>query len=248
MTNRIDVYATSALAVRAAAEAFIAIASEAIQDHRLFSVALSGGTTPRGMYERLASKECASRVDWSRVVACWGDERCVPPDNDASNYRMAQETLLAKVPIVPDNIHRIKGELAPQTAADEYSDALTTLFNLEEGSFPRFDLVLLGVGGNGHIASVFPHVAVVGEKKCLVAAPYIEELDAHRITLTPPVLTNAANVLFLVLGDRKAVIVQAVLESPYRPFTYPAQLMRNASGTVAWIMDAPAASKLTHGR
>ncbi|MGD8413162.1 MAG: 6-phosphogluconolactonase [Candidatus Latescibacterota bacterium] len=246
--KRFDVHATSALAVRAAAEAFVAIASKAIQNHGMFSVALSGGTTPRSMYKRLASKEYASRVDWSRVVACWGDERCVPPDNDESNYRMARETLLSKVPIVPKNIHRIKGELVPQTAADEYNDALTTLFNLEEGSFPRFDLVLLGVGDNGHTASLFPHTAVVDEKKRLVAAPYIEELDAHRITLTPPVLTNAAIVLFLVLGDHKAGIVQSVVESSYEPTRYPAQLLRNASGAVTWIMDTAAASKLTPGR
>jgi 6-phosphogluconolactonase len=242
-----EIHTTSALAARAAAEAFITIASGKIRDHGTFSVALSGGTTPRNMYELLASREFAPRIDWSRVVLCWGDERCVPPDHPESNYRMARETLLSKVPVVPDNIHRIAGELAPQAAADGYSGALRKVFHLEDGTFPRFDLILLGIGGDGHTASVFPHTTVIEEKKSLVAAPYVERLGEYRITLTPPVLTNAANVFFLVLGDQKGPIVQAVVEDPYQPLRYPAQLLRNASGAVTWILDAPAAGKLTHG-
>lgn len=247
MTN-FEVHATSMLAAGAAAEAFTAIASNAIQEHGMFSVALAGGTTPRSMYELLASALFASRVDWPRVVVCWGDERCVPPDDEESNYRMARETLLSRVPVLPDNIHRMPGELEPQAAADEYGGALRSLFRLEDGAFPRFDLVILGVGGDGHTASLFPHTAAIEERKSLVTAPYIEKLNAHRITLTPPVLNNAANVLFLVLGDHKAGIVQSVVDSPYEPTKYPAQLLRNATGAVTWIMDRPAASKLTHGR
>jgi 6-phosphogluconolactonase len=192
----------------------------------------------------LASWMFAMRVDWPRVRVFWGDERCVPPDHPDSNYGMAHSTLLSKVPVPPENVYRIPGELQPRDAASSYSETIRHAFHLTNDEIPRFDLILLGLGEDGHIASVFPGTAAVKEKKKLVVAHYVEKLDAYRITLTRPVFTNAADVMFLVVGSNKAEILRTVLDGPYRPSRFPAQLLLSSPGNVAWMVDEAAAGEL----
>ncbi len=221
---------------------FVRLAAEAVAGRGRFSVALSGGSTPRGLYALLAGEPYRSQVPWSQVHVFWGDERHVPPDHPDSNYRLARQTLLDRVPIPPGNVHRIPAERPdPQAAAAEYERTLRTFFG---PGWPRFDLILLGLGADGHTASLFPGTAVLHETERLVAAPYVDGLSAHRLTLTPPVLNHAANVLFLVAGEGKAATLHAVLEGPYRPERFPSQLVRPAEGRLVWIVDRAAAGLL----
>lgn len=214
--------------------------------HRaFFSLALAGGSTPRGLYERLATPEVASQLPWDCMHVFWGDERHVPPDHPESNYRMAYEALLSKVPVPSHQIHRIRGELPnPAEAAARYERELRDAFAVSS-DVPRFDLILLGMGEDGHTASLFPGSQVIHETTKLVAAPWVERLHAYRITLTPVVLNAARHVWFLVCGEAKARALEAVLEGPYDPETYPAQLVRPRDGHVMWFVDASAAARLT---
>ncbi len=229
---------------RDAAGRFVAIANDATSARGRFSVALSGGATPRDLHTLLATPDLAKQVDWSRVHVFWGDERAVPPDDPASNYRMAQETLLSRVPVPLGNVHRIKGELEPQVAAREYAVTLASYFHPHPGELPQFDLILLGMGANAHTASLFPGSALVNDTTDWVAAGYIEEVKMNRITLTVPVINAAEHILFMVAGEDKAATVRAVLRGEYRPADLPAQLIRPVSGALVWLLDRPAASKL----
>jgi 6-phosphogluconolactonase len=226
----------------AVAEEFVELAAMAIADRGRFAVALAGGSTPRAAYTRLASESFASRVDWSRVLFFWSDERCVPPDHPESNYRMAREALLDHVPVPGQNVFRVLGEKEPMQAADTYEDQLRTLFG---GSIPRFDLVMLGMGADGHTASLFPGTAAVHEAVRWVVAHRVEELDAWRLTLTPVVLNAAANVLFVVSGKGKAERLQEVLEGPYQPDVLPAQIVKPSVGRLVWMVDEAAAAELS---
>jgi len=224
-------------------------ARHAIADHGRFVVALSGGSTPRATYELLAREPLASRVTWSRVHVVWGDERCVPPTDAASNFRMAREALLDHVPVPSANIHRIRGEDDPALAAESYERALRTLFrttsgppSLEPGR--NIDLALLGLGDNGHTASIFPGSAVVDERVRWVMPDYVSEVAMWRITLTYPLLNAAAEILFLVEGESKASVVVRVLEGPRLPRELPAQLIAPSRGRILWLMDRAAAAEL----
>jgi 6-phosphogluconolactonase len=210
-----------------------------------FTVALSGGSTPRRLFELLADEPFRESVPWRKVWVFWGDERTVPPDHPDSNYGAAHRLLLANVAIPRENVHRIHGELAdPNAAALAYEVDLRESFRLDEGEFPRFDLVLLGMGADGHTASLFPGTQALVEERRLAVAPWIEELDTHRVTLTCPVFNKAATVLLLVTGEDKAETLQAVLEGqPERP-GYPVQLIRPESGELVWLVDRAAASRL----
>jgi len=224
---------------RAAAEEVVRLAGEAMRAHGRFTLALSGGSTPRALFRLLA--QLSDRIDWSAVHVFWGDERHVPPDHEDSNYRMARETLLDHVPIPAANIHRIAGEDpdAAQAAA-LYEDDLAASFALAPRQLPRFDLVLLGLGPEGHTASLFPGSPVLHERERRVAAPFVPKLSAHRITLTPPVLNHAAAVIFLVSGADKAAALAAVVEGDRNVDLYPAQIVRPEHGTLLWLVDRAA--------
>ncbi len=236
-----------ALAV-AAAGAFARCAGEGIRKRGSFSVALAGGSTPRRLHALLAEAEGrgpGDRIDWTKVHCFWGDERHLPPDHPESNYRMARETLLSKIPVPEANVHRIRGEEPDAArAAALYEQELARHFGLPHGARPRFDLVLLGLGSDGHTASLFPGSDAIWETVRLVAAPWVEKLGTHRITLTPPVLNGAAEVLFLVCGAEKAPALHAVLEGEERPDELPAQIVRPSRGRLAWFLDRAAAAAL----
>jgi 6-phosphogluconolactonase len=226
---------------RAAAERIVAQASAAIADRGKFSVALAGGSTPGATYALLASDKFAARVDWPRVHVFWGDERCVPPHDPGSNYRMADEALLSNVPIPANNLHRVRGELEPQAAAESYAAELRAFFG---APWPRFDLVLLGMGNDGHTASLFPGSAALQETEQPVVAvtAHYQDRPACRVTLTPRAINGSRQVLFLVSGGAKAGTLQAVLEGPGG--RHPAQHIRPRAGQLTWLLDAAAASQL----
>jgi 6-phosphogluconolactonase len=201
-----------------------------------FTLALSGGSTPRAVYGRLASDDLASRIDWVKVHILWGDERCVPPDDPQSNYRMAKETLLDRVPIPPDHIHRIHGEDDPEKAAAEYERELRS-----EGSL---DLVLLGLGEDGHTASLFPGQVVMHERRRWVLATPAPDGTMWRVTLTPALINTARNVTFVVSGESKAARLQEVLQGPFTPDLLPAQAIQPTKGQLLWMVDQAAGSLL----
>lgn len=234
----------AALARNAAAR-FVQLSGDAIRERGRFSVALSGGSTPRELYTLLATPEFATQVDWTRVHFFWGDERAVPPDAVASNFRMVEETLLSRVPVPPQNILRVLTEKEPARAALEYEQSLQEFFNGPiPDPLPRFDLILLGLGENGHTASLFPHTAVLHNVHDWVAAEYIAEVNMYRVTLTAPVINAARNILFLVAGPDKAATVRAVLRGESRPEDLPAQLIHPRDGDLVWLLDREAASQL----
>lgn len=224
-----------------AARLWMDLAQAAITQHERFTVALAGGSTPKGLYARLAQPPHRDDAIWANTHIFWGDERMVPPDQPGSNYHMAHETLLSHVALSPDHIHPIPTDVEPGRAAALYERTIQAGFGLEAGAFPRFDLVLLGMGNDGHTASLFPGSFVLDEQNALVMSPYVDHLDAHRITLTLPVINAAANVLFLVTGDNKAATLRDVLAGTK---SLPAQLVTPAQGRVTWLLDEAAAAHL----
>ena len=239
---KVNVFGSPQELFHASAEKFCSLGSSAIQDHGKFTVALSGGSTPRGLHQELATN-FAPRLDWSKVFFFWGDERHVPPDSPESNYRMAKETLLSKLPIPAENIFRVPSELPDaRQAATKYEQTLKQFFDLDPDSFPRFDFILLGMGPDGHTASLFPGTAALQEKNRLVVANWVEKLNTFRITFTYPVLDDAACVMFLVNGDEKAEMVRRALKDPTA--NLPCQKVRPADGELLWYLDKGAALKL----
>jgi 6-phosphogluconolactonase len=241
MADIIWTYPDATSLARAAVEHFVTLAAEAIAARGRFAVALSGGSTPRATYSLLASDEFAARVDWPRVHVFWGDERCVPPGHPGSNFRLADEALLSHIPIPSDNIHRVRGELKPEVAAQAYVAELHVFFG---APWPRFDLVLLGVGNDGHAASLFPGSPALREtaRPVVAVTAHYQDRPTQRVTLIPPAINAARQVLFLATGAAKAEIVQAVLEGP--DGRYPAQLIRPTAGGLTWLVDAAAAGRL----
>jgi len=230
---------------RQAAELFASLAQERIHSRGIFTVALSGGSTPKALLSLLAEEPFRSRINWSKVHLFWGDERCVPPNHQDSNYRMTREAFLSKAPIPQENVHRMRGEeQATARAADEYADILKDFFKLEEGQLPRFDLVLLGMGDDGHTASLFPGTAALEEKEKLVMANYVEKLNSYRLTLTFPVINNAETIVFLVAGDNKAAALKEVIEGERAPSRLPSQSVQPVNGQLIWMIDEGAARLL----
>jgi len=228
---------------RAAAEHFVSLAGQAVASEGRFTVALSGGSTPRPTYAQLATSELSAQVDWPGVHVFWGDERCVPPDHLDSNYNMARQTLLDHVPIPAQNIHRIRGELEPEEAAVEYELALREFFSpAPENPAATFDLVLLGMGADGHTASLFPSAALLEEQTRWVVAHYVDKARAWRVTLTPTAINAATQVTFIVSGAGKAETMRRVLGGPHQPDLLPAQIIRPAMGCLLWLVDAAAAA------
>lgn len=205
---------------------------------KIFAIGLSGGSTPRALYETMARRQ--SELDWKAIHLFWGDERCVPPDHPDSNYRMAYESLIQHVPIPTENVHRIRGEDDPQAAAEAYETELRAFL----GEYPRFSLLLLGLGDDGHTASLFPGTAAIHESQKRVIAHYVEKLNAWRITLTPAAINAPHDVMFLVVGSSKASALKQVLEGEKQPDVYPAQIVNPFLGRVYWFVDVSAASLL----
>ncbi|HVG08335.1 MAG TPA: 6-phosphogluconolactonase [Thermoanaerobaculia bacterium] len=230
---------------RAAVEEITRSAEEAIAARGWFTIALSGGNTPKPVYRLLAQEP---RIDWDRVHVFWGDDRHVPPTHPGSNFGMAMDTLLSKVSIPLDNVHRMRTEKPDaERVAEEYAWTLRSEFDLEEGEWPRFDLVLMGIGADGHTASLFPGSEAVRERSRLVIAPWVSSLGTFRITLTAPVFNHAALALFLVSGEEKAEALRAVLagvEGDFQPDRFPAQVIRPEEGKLLWLVDRAAARSL----
>ena len=227
---------------RASAEKFCEIGKQAIREHGRYTVALSGGSTPRGLHHELATT-FAKELPWEKVFFFWGDERHVPPDFPESNFRMAKETLLSKLPIPADNVFRMRGELPDANqAAALYEQWLREFFHPAPGQVPRIDFILLGIGPEGHTASLFPDTKALEEKKHLVVGNYVAVHSTWRITCTYPVLNNAANGMFLVDGASKADIVRTALKDPSA--NLPCQGVKPANGNLMWYLDSAAGAKL----
>ena len=228
-----------------AAERFAGAAGEALARAGRFTVALAGGATPMLLYTLLATEPHRRHLPWRETHVFWGDERCVPPDHPESNYRMAHEALLRHLPIPSEQIHRMRGEDPdPERAAAEYAERLRTAFPGQAGALPRLDLVLLGMGADGHTASLFPHTKAVREQQRWVMRNYVPKFQADRLTLTAPVINWGSTILFLVAGDDKAPALQEVLEGPADPERLPAQLIRPTAGRLVWLVDRAAAGRL----
>lgn len=237
------IHADADALIDAVAERWAVLAEDAVSTRGKFHVALSGGTSPRRLYQRLAQAPYAQRVAWEHVHIYFGDERTVPPDHADSNYRMAKEALLDSVPIPTSQIHRIEGEREdPHRAAAAYTKVLTDNLPLSAQGVVQFDLLLLGVGPDGHIASLFPATPVLHERARMVEAVYVEKLDTWRITLTLPVIDHARHVLILVSGSGKASIIHDVFATKPTP-PYPVQLI-NPQGALEWHLDQAAAAAL----
>jgi len=228
------------LSARAAVE-FVRLANQCVGTGGRFVVTLSGGGTPKSLYSLLANAELRAQIPWAQSHFFWGDERCVRPDHPDNNYRTAFESLLSKVPVPKENIHRIEAELAPEAAAAKYERTIRDFFQLSGVGWPRFDLILLGLGDDGHTASLFPGCEALNETARVVVATYVEKLKSYRITLTLPVLNHAANIFFLVAGEGKAAVLREVLQ---RSKNLPAQQIVPVDGRLVWFLDEAAASSL----
>ena len=229
----------------AAAEEVLRAAKEAVEQRGRFTIALSGGSTPKNLFNLLATN-ARTVLPWDRTFFFWGDERHVPPTDPDSNYHMAEETMLSKIPVAAGNVFRMAAENPDAAAAAEaYEQTLRKIFALETGQFPRFDLILLGMGPDGHTASLFPGTAALQEKSRLVVANWVDKLKASRLSLTLPVLNAAACVTFLVSGMDKAAALHAVLEGDAPGEQYPSKLIRPVDGKLIWLVDRAAASALS---
>jgi 6-phosphogluconolactonase len=230
---------------QAAAEEVLRTATEAVGQRGRFTIALSGGSTPRNLYTLIAANASAN-LPWAQMFFFWGDERHVPPDDAESNYRMAKESLLSKIPTPAANVFRIPSENPDAGAAAEaYEQTLRKFFVLAPGEFPRFDLILLGMGPDGHAASLFPETAALQEKSRLVVANWVEKLKTSRITFTLPVLNAARCVAFLVSGADKAPALREVLEGNAPGEKYPSKLVQPNEGKLIWFVDRAAACELS---
>jgi 6-phosphogluconolactonase len=239
--SEIRILKTAPELFEAASAEFAAQASQAVRDNGRFTVALSGGSTPKTLYSLLATKP---NLPWDKICFFWGDERHVAPDHPESNYRMANAALLSKVPVRPANIFRVHGEEKDAAAAAlQYEQVLEDFFHLSPGELPRLDLILLGVGPDGHAASLFPGTAALRENQRLVVANWVPKFNTHRITFTFPVLNAAACVLFLASGADKAPILHQVLENSAADL--PSQRVRPSDGKLIWLVDEAAASALS---
>lgn len=241
--KNIEIFPDKESLSQAAVQLFSLIAQQAVQTQGRFSVVLSGGGTPRRLYQILSQDQS---LPWAQTHVFWGDERLVPPDDPGSNYGQAKAVLLDRVPLSPANIHRMKGELDPATAVADYTAQLAQFSPGQP--WPRFDLVLLGMGSDGHTASLFPGPITAEERTQPVIAvtAHYDGRPAQRITLTPLVFNDAAHIFFLVTGADKADVLTAVLQGPPQPEKYPAQRIQPHDGSLTWFLDMAAATKLNN--
>jgi 6-phosphogluconolactonase len=247
--REIRIVKDAAAVARRSAEKFVSAAKEAVAKKGSFRVALSGGSTPKALYGLLVNDaEFRAQTPWDKILFFFGDERSVGPDSPDSNYRMANEAMLSKTPIKPEQVFRIKGE-NPDTsaAASEYEKIIRSSFQLAEGEFPRFDLLLAGMGDEGHTLSLFPGTKALHVSDRIVTRNWVGKLYTERITLTAPAAANSAQILFMVTKSDKAYALKAVLEGPYEPEQLPSQLLQPKNGKLVWLIDADAGKMLTTG-
>lgn len=242
----VRIFPDAAFLSRAVADEFHRCANAAIDHAGFFSVALSGGSTPKAVYSLLAADENSgrARLRWHLIHVFFGDERSVPPEHAESNFRMANEALLAGVPIPASNVHRVHSELEPDAAAGHYEAEIRRILACSPDEVPRFDLILLGLGGDGHTASLFPESSALNERKALVCSTWVEKLGTHRITFSFPVLNAAREILFIAAGGEKAGMLRNILGGDPSGINYPAQGVRLTSGQLLWFVDEEAASEL----
>jgi len=228
------------------AEQLLAAAQEAVASRGVARIAISGGNTPKRTFEMLADPAATefSVFPWDKTDLFWVDERCVPPDDHESNYRMTKLALLDKVPLAADHVFRIEGELDPELAAARYESAVRNRFRLEGAELPTFDLVALGMGPDGHTASLFPHTAGIHELTRIAIANHVPQKETWRVTLTSPVINQGRKVVFLIGGADKAEVLSSVLGKTYDPETWPSQVIQPKSGQLLMLLDQAAAAKL----
>jgi len=248
VANRnVELFADGMEIARRAADEVVRIASEAAAARGAFTIALSGGSTPKVVYALLAENAALrNSLPWNKMKVFFGDERHVGPGHADSNFQMASDAMLSKVPLQPKQIHRIKGEYPDAAqAAVEYEATIQREFGLKDGEFPRFDLVLLGMGSEGHTLSLFPGTKALRETQRIVARNWVGKLYTERITLTAPAANNAENIIFIIAGADKACALKAVLEGPHEPEQLPAQMIQPSNGTLSWLVDQAAGSMLS---
>jgi 6-phosphogluconolactonase len=233
-----------AAVAREAADLWLVLAARAVAERGAFNVALSGGTTPRPLFELMASEPYATSAPWEHTYVFWADERRVPPGDPASNYGMAAHLLLSHVPVPRTQVFRMDGEDLANAAARAYTTHLERHFALGRGDWPRFDLILLGMGEDGHTASIFPGTRAVSDQSNRVLVYEVPKLHAERMTLTLPVINHARHILFMAVGEAKAEVLRDVLLGDYRPSTYPAQAVKPVDGSLIWLVDEAAALRL----
>jgi 6-phosphogluconolactonase len=244
--RKIEIFPDSAAIAKRASELFIDAATAAIADHGVFNVALSGGSTPKALNILLAAEPLRSRIAWANLKIFFGDERHAGPSDPDSNYRMTTETLLSKAPLKPAQVHRIMGEYPEaEQAALEYEQVLRTQFNLSAGQLPRFDLMFLGMGDEGHTLSLFPGTRALHDGGRLVMHNWVGKLYTDRITCTAPVANNSALVVFMIGGAAKAPALKAVLEGPHEPEQLPSQLIAPTHGPLFFLLDTAASAMLS---
>jgi len=247
--REIRILADGAAIAQRAAQQLLQAAADAVRERGSFTAALAGGSTPKTLYSLLANDPALrSQVPWDKIHLFFGDERHVGPGHPDSNFRMATEAMLSKAPLKAEQVTRIKGEYPDaEQAAQEYEQALRTYFQLKDGEYPRFDLLLAGMGNEGHTLSLFPGTKALHPGARVVVRNWVGKLYTERITLTAPAASNAARIIFMVTGADKAPALKAVLEGPYEPEQLPAQLLQPKNGKLLWLVDAAAGSMLSTG-
>jgi len=247
--REIRILANGTAIARRAAQEFVQAAASGVREKGSFNVVLAGGSTPKALYRLLVNDPTLrSQVPWDKMDLFFGDERHVPPDHPDSNFRMATEAMISKSPLKPEQVTRIKGEYPDAgQAALEYEKALREYFKLKDGEYPRFDLVLVGMGNEGHTLSLFPGTKALHADGRIAVRNWVGKLYAERITLTAPAASNAVQVIFMVTGADKAPALKAVLEGPFEPEQLPAQLLQPKNGKLLWLVDAAAGSMLSIG-
>ena len=246
MNRIVNIYPNFEILSQTAAEMFVNFANEAIRERGQFTVALAGGSTPKSLYQLLATERINDKLDWKKTFFFFGDERNVSPGNAESNFKMANEILFEPLMFPAGNIFRWETELKnAEIIAENYEETIKDFFVLAANEFPRFDLILLGMGDDGHTASLFPFTDALNQTEKIAAANYVEKLQTSRLTLTFPVINNAANIIFLVSGANKAEILCEVLEGEFQPEKFPSQKVNPGNGDIYWLIEANASQKLS---
>lgn len=227
-----------------AAEIFLESCAQAVKERKRFAVAMAGGSTPKKLYSLLAEPYYQQRVSWDKTHVFWGDERCVAPDHEDSNFKMTKDALLSRVPLPEKNIYRMPGEMVPAwEGAKAYEQAMRVFFKWD-GGWPKFDLILLGLGEDGHTASLFPGTTALSQIEHWVVANHVEKLAADRLTLTFPVLNAARRVLFLCSGASKAPVIKEIFRDDLPKDRYPSQRVNPAAGVLTWLLDKEASAQM----
>jgi 6-phosphogluconolactonase len=249
VNREVQILPDAAAIARRAAEQIVESAAAAVKERGVFTISLAGGSTPKTLYTLLATDPAfKSKMPWDKTQFFFGDERHVPPDDSESNFRMANESMLSKLSLKSEQVLRIKGEYEDaEKAAKEYEQTLRSRFKLSDGQLPRFDVLLLGMGEEGHTLSLFPGTKALHDNGRLVMSNWVGKFFTTRITTTAPVASNSALVIFMITKADKALALKAVLEGPYEPEQLPSQLIQPKNGRLLWLLDPTAASKLAAG-